>query len=82
MIADLVVPTPGIHAVAWVALVAGISWLTLFAIVVNKNLKATQPGNDSKPASQGYTAVCFLCLVVCVFLSLIVDLGVVLSDAG
>jgi len=81
LIADLVVPTPGIHIVAWIALVAGISWFILFSNILRKEIQAAQPGSEAKPTSQSYKAVCFLCLLFCMVLGLIVDLGVILSGS-
>jgi hypothetical protein len=78
-LADLVIPTPGIHIVAWIALISGISWFILFASIVRKDSRAARESNDKLSASTSYRLVCFLCLMTCVVLSLIVDLGVVSS---
>lgn len=69
------IPTPELQITAWAALVAGISYLITFAVVVRSDLQ-------KKQISANYRVVCFLLLVAFMILSLIVNIGVVLSDVG
>ena len=72
MIADVVVPTPGLVIVAWFALVLGITWLIMFSVVLKKEFKEDK-------ATDGYKLVCFSCLLGFVVASLITNLGLVIN---
>lgn len=73
MIADVVVPTPGLVVVAWIALVLGLTWILMFTQVLRLELK------EEEPATDGYKLVCFTCLLGFVVFSLITNLGLVIN---
>jgi hypothetical protein len=62
-------------AVAWIALIAGISWFITFGTIIKAEV-------NGEVTTQGYKSICFLCLITCVTLSLIVNLGVIFDGAG
>jgi len=72
LIADVVVPTPGLVVVAWIALVLGITWLIMFAVVFSKEFKENK-------ATDGYKLVCMACLFGFILFSLITNIGLVIN---